>query len=136
MANVLVGKILKGVMLADDRKALRFALADGEYVVAQIDGDCCSDSWVEGIELPALGFPCVVLEVNDLGLAVRYVLHEEGVTAMYGCQIKTSSGDMVIDYRNESNGYYGGNLCWPDESFYGGVYGQNVSTMNWQNVSI
>ena len=42
----------------------------------------------------------------------------------------------MIDYRNESNGYYGGNLCWDDESFYGGVYGQNVSTMNWQNVSI
>lgn len=46
---------------------------------------------------------------------------------MYGCQIKTTSGDMVIDYRNESNG---GNLCWDDEPFYGGVFGQNVSTMN------
>lgn len=130
----LVGKILKGVILADDRKALRFSTADGEEIIVRVDGDCCSDSWVEGIELPALGFPCVVLEVNDLHLPYREVPHDEGITAMYGCQIKTTSGDMVIDYRNESNGYYGGNLCWDDESFYGGVFGQNVSTMNWQEI--
>jgi len=129
----LVGKILKGVMLADDRKALRFDTVDGGEIIVRVDGDCCSNSWVEGIELPALGFPCVV---NDLDLADQDFHHEDGVTAMYGCQIKTTSGDLVIDYRNESNGYYGGNLCWDDESFYGGVYGQNVSTMNWQNVSI
>lgn len=116
----------------DDRKALRFDTVDGGEIIVRVAWDCCSDSWGEGIELPALGFPCVVLEVNDLD---QDVLHEEGVTAMYGCQIKTTSGDMVLDYRNESNGYYGGNLCWPDESFYGGVYGQNVSTMNWQEVT-
>lgn len=131
----LVGKILKGVMLADDRKALRFDTVDGGEIIVRVDGDCCSDSWVEGIELPALGFPCVVLEVNELDLADRDIIYEDGVTAMYGCQIKTTSGDMVIDYRNDSNGYYGGNLCWDDDDFYGGVFGQNVSTMNWQEVT-
>lgn len=130
----LVGKILKGVMLADDRKALRFDTVDGGEIIVRVDGDCCSDSWVDGVELPALGFPCVVLEVNDLYLADQDFHHEDGLIQCYGCQIKTTSGDMVIDYRNESNGYYGGNLCWTDESFYGGVYGQNVSTMNWQEI--
>lgn len=130
----LVGKILKGVMLADDRKALRFDTVDGGEIIVRVDGDCCSDSWVEGIELPALGFPCVVLEVNDLCLTDQDFHSEDGLIQCYGCQIKTTSGDMVIDYRNESNGYYGGNLCWDDESFYGGVDGQNVSTMNWQEI--
>jgi hypothetical protein len=41
----------------------------------------------------------------------------------------------VIDYRNESNGYYGGELCWPDDHFYGGVHGQNVSTEQWVDVT-
>ncbi len=42
-------------------------------------------------------------------------------------------GACVIDYRNESNGYYGGDLVWPGKAhhFYGGVYGQNVSTERW-----
>lgn len=43
---------------------------------------------------------------------------------------------MVIDYRNESNGYYSGNLSWGDgDYFYGGVYGQNVSKQDWQKIA-
>ena len=86
----LVGKILKGVMLADDRKALRFDTVDGGEIIVRVDGDCCSNSWVEGIELPALGFPCVV---NDLDLADQDFHHEDGVTAMYGCQHLWRFGD-------------------------------------------
>ena len=38
----------------------------------------------------------------------------------YGAKITTNKGDMVIDYRNDSNGYYGGDIVWPGEGFYGG----------------
>ena len=41
---------------------------------------------------------------------------------------------MVIDYRNNSNGYYGGEIVWPGEDFYGGVYGQNESNMDWRDI--
>lgn len=53
----------------------------------------------------------------------------------YGFKITTSKGHIIIDYRNSSNGYYGGSLEWPDtDYFYGGVYRQNVSTQKWIDV--
>ncbi|MNC82782.1 hypothetical protein D3C76_1797080 [compost metagenome] len=36
----------------------------------------------------------------------------------YGAKISTDRGDMIIDYRNESNGYYGGDIHWPGGSYY------------------
>jgi hypothetical protein len=58
------------------------------------------------------------------------------VLAFYGCKISTDKGEIVIDYRNDSNGYYGGNLSWPDDKyFYGGVYKQNVSAEVWRDVN-
>lgn len=53
----------------------------------------------------------------------------------YGFHIRTENGDCTIDYRNQSNGYYGGNLSWDDKDFYGGVFGQNVSTEEWKLIS-
>ena len=53
----------------------------------------------------------------------------------YGVKITTDKGHIVIDYRNASNGYYGGNLSWPDDSyFYGGVHGQNESNEEWVDI--
>ena len=123
--------------IAGDRQALRFVLADGEMVV-NVDADCCSYSWVEHVELPALGFPATVVSVEDIdmpeGLASPF-RSEPDVLAFYGCKITTDRGEIVIDYRNDSNGYYGGSLSWPGERFYGGVYGQNVSNHDWKPVT-
>lgn len=53
---------------------------------------------VEHIEMPDLGdIPTVYEPAVD---SVRY----------YGLKITTDKGRAVIDYRNDSNGYYGGNL--------------------------
>lgn len=128
----LLGKTILKLELADDNKALRFTCTDGEHI-ARTDGDCCSDSWVEGIELPALGFPCLVLDMIELDMPEAPET-DYGCIATYGLKIVTDRGDMVIDYRNSSNGYYGGNLSWPGEYFYGGVYGQNVSSEQWVEV--
>ena len=132
MSNFLVGKTIKQIKIADDDKALLFVCDDGEHII-RADGDCCSSTWIESVETPALGFPCKVIEVKDLDMPDReYNEDEYEYLAFYGCSIKTDKGEIVIDYRNESNGYYGGNLSWPDDGyFYGGVYGQNVSSENW-----
>ena len=53
-------------------------------------------------------------------------------------KIATEKGSCLLDYRNESNGYYGGILEWPPEKasyFYGGVYGQNVSNEVWRQIA-
>lgn len=133
--NILVGKTLNGLKLADDKKAILFVTDAGDIVV-RCDADCCSHTWVEHIEQPALGFPAKVLAVDDLDMPYGSEETNNGELKFYGCKITTDKGEIVIDYRNESNGYYGGNLSWPDDRyFYGGVYAQNFSKMNWVDVA-
>ncbi len=135
MANLLIGKTLTAIKIADDKEAILFVCEDGE-IKARCDADCCSHTWVEHIELPALGLPAMVLAVEDLDLPGSDDNHpEHECLQVYGCKITTNKGDVVIDYRNSSNGYYGGNLSWPDDYFYGGVYGQNESSEKWVQVT-
>lgn len=131
--NPLVGKTITAVQLTSDKKAIRFILDSGVDIIAQADGDCCSSSWIEHVSLPARGFPATVLAVNDLDMPDLGSPNEYSVIRYYGCEIKTDKGDMVIDYRNESNGYYGGNLVWPGGHFYGGVYSQIYGGVYSQN---
>lgn len=130
MENILVGKTLIGIKLAEDKEAIRFDTAEGQIVV-RVDADCCSHTWVESIELPAHGFPALVSAVQDLSMPDLGSPGDGDEIAYYGCKIVTDKGDIVIDYRNESNGYYGGSLSWPGDHFYGGVYGQNISEEKW-----
>lgn len=135
--NVLIGKTLTGMKIAEDREAILFQTTEGDIVV-RVDADCCSYTWVEAIELPALGFPAKVASVEDLtmpeGRPSEFRKDPDSLS-FYGCKISTDRGDIVIDYRNDSNGYYGGSLSWPGEHFYGGVYGQNVSKMEWRDIT-
>ena len=132
--NPLVGKTITNIEVAADRQALRFVLADGELVV-NVDADCCSYSWVEHVELPALLFPATVVSVEDIDMpdgAASSFHSDADVLAFYGCKIATDRGEIVIDYRNDSKGYYGGSLSWPGDYFYGGVFGQNRSKHEWK----
>lgn len=135
MENALIGKTINAMKIAEDKKAILFETTEGN-LVARADGDCCSSTWIENIELPVNGFPAKVISVEDLDLPNKKTKNEDyDVIAFYGCKITTDKGDIVIDYRNSSNGYYGGNLCWPgDDYFYGGVYGQNVSKEEWKEI--
>lgn len=130
--NPLIGKIITEVKIASDKKAINFIANDGEHI-AKCDGDCCSNTWIENVELPIL--PATVIAVEDIDMPDKGQ-PEYGAIAYYGCKISTDKGDIIIDYRNESNGYYGGNISWEnDDYYYGGVSGQNVSTCEWQTVN-
>jgi len=128
--NPLVGKIVRAVFLASDGGAIRFDLDGGESLVVRADGDCCSHSWIAELQGIDQLLDSPVVSVEDIAMP-------GGTDELqcYGCRLTTEKGFAVIDYRNESNGYYGGNLSWPGEYFYGGVFGQNVSTLEWQSVS-
>ena len=125
------------MQIAADRQSLKFVLTDGELIV-DVDADCCSYSWVEHIELPAGGFPATVASVSEIDMpeGAASTFHTDAdVLAFYGCKIATDKGEIVIDYRNDSNGYYGGSLTWPGAYHYGGVFGQNVSKHEWKSVT-
>lgn len=134
MTNILVDEVIEYIKIADDEKAIKFVTNHG-CVIVKVDGDCCSDSWIENVDLPALGFPAKVISVEYLDMPDLGDMEGCDVVAYYGCKIITDKGEMIIDYRNDSNGYYGGNLSWPDDGyFYGGVHGKNVSSENWIDV--
>lgn len=136
MSDILVGTTINDMLIADDDHAILFKTDKGD-IVARTDGDCCSNTWIEHIELPALGFPCKVLEVEDISMdCPESEEYNWEVIQFYGFKIVTDKGHIIIDYRNASNGYYGGNLSWPDNSYYyGGVNGQNISTENWVKIN-
>lgn len=133
MKHCLIDKVISSIELTKDRKAIKFNTYE-EEIIAKADGDCCSDTWIETVELPALGFPAKVRAVEELSLSGNNEKNNYMLIQHYGLKIITDKGEIIIDYRNESNGYYGGSLCWPDESFYDGVYGQNVAKEEWEKL--
>ena len=131
--NPLIGKVITNVWLAKDKRAIKFDIENEDSIIARADGDCCSVSWIEEIDLPSMLIGKVI-SVEDINMPDLGQPNEYDLIQYYGCKITTDKGSCIIDYRNESNGYYGGNLSWPNDrsSFYGGVYGQNISQEDWQ----
>ena len=113
--NSLVGKIVTGISLSSDKEKIKFEVEGSEPIVAFTTADCCSSTWIESVETPALGLPATVVSVEDLDLShLGNDNHpEHDCLQVYGTKIITDRGELVIDYRNSSNGYYGGNLVWP-----------------------
>ena len=136
--NPLVGKTLTGVKLAKDKEAILFQTTEGD-IVAQCDGDCCSSTWIESIENTIRSFPAVVLVASDIEDGLPETIENDSnyeCLQFYGFKVDTDKGVLVIDYRNSSNGYYGGSLCWPGDHHYGGVYGQNKSDFDWADITV
>lgn len=133
--HCLKGKTITAVYLSADAKALRFDIEHGDPIIAQADGDCCSETWIESVDAPErlIGEP--VLSAEDIEMPDLGTPEDKECVAYYGFKIVTAKGDVVVDYRNNSNGYYGGSLEWPGEYFYGGVYGQNVSNNEWRKLA-
>jgi hypothetical protein len=120
--NPLVGKKITAVYLAEDGCAIKFDIEGGKPIIARAYGDCCSYTWIEYVETPEhlLG---TVQSVKDLALDKPDAERDENegeYIQYYGCKISTEKGSCLLDYRNSSNGYYGGNLEWPgDFNHYG-----------------
>lgn len=132
----LVGREIHDMKIAEDKMALLFILDGGEKSVAHCEADCCSHTWIENIELTKNIFPAKVLGVEDLEMPDLGDMPDCDVVAYYGMKITTDKGHIIIDYRNDSNGYYGGGLIFEKENeyFYGGVSGQNISNEKWFDI--
>lgn len=141
--NALVGQRVLEVLLDVSGDAIRFVIdRDGvaDQITAFADGDCCSHTWIEDVIAPEVLIGEEVLAVEDLDLPDDLCQktktdHYEEEMSYYGCAIRTAKGTCTIAYRNSSNGYYGGNLSWPGDYHYGGVFGQNGSGDTWKKIA-
>lgn len=136
--NILIGKTITAVHLAEDKMAIKFDIEGGDPIVAKVDGDCCSRTWIENVENPEalIGSPVLQAESVHMPTPQSGIKDDGDVITFYGFKISTAKGTCVLDYRNASNGYYGGDLHWPDDTYYyGGVFGQNISKEEWKVIT-
>ena len=118
----LLNKPLKEVKLTPNKRSISFTFQDGSIRSFAVEGECCSTSWIEHLEAPANLAGALISEVFDSS-AVPWDGHVCGNEAadgrrpcghdclkVYNTVFRTNKGDIVLEYRNDSNGYYGGYL--------------------------
>jgi hypothetical protein len=109
MMKELVGKTIQAIWIdGDEQGYLSFDTNDGQFrYVAQ--GDCCSESWFYHI-LGAdalLGHTVTSVVEVDMPDPTDGFSRQE-VDQLYGINIRTDVGMADVEFRNSSNGYYGG----------------------------
>jgi hypothetical protein len=107
--NELVGKRIN-----HEQHYLVFKTDRGD-VTYYADGDCCSESWfyhVLGVDA-LLGH--TVLESTEIDVDdPDDDLSRQEVDHLYCIKLKTDAGYADVEFRNSSNGYYGGELVLVD----------------------
>ena len=110
----LIGKTVVSYELEQTGDHLTLHFKDGASATIATDAHCCSHTWIEDMDLPSnlLGTirEVVDLEMPDLGSIDGQRHKGVDVVSYYGLKITTDKGSCVLDYRNDSNGYYGGNV--------------------------
>jgi len=103
------GKPLASVKLNEDSSEITFAFQDGSSARFGVEGDCCSRSWIEHLTVPDDIAGAELVSVEDARID-RIEKSEFEYLQVYKTHFKTAKGDIILEYRNSSNGYYGGYL--------------------------
>jgi hypothetical protein len=109
----MIGMILRGAPeVSEDKETLTFSILGGITATFQAYGDCCSHTWIEHITVPTdvIDQPIIGVSDNHMGS------HEEDYDTIqvYQSVWATPVGEIIVEFRNSSNGYYGGSLEGPD----------------------
>lgn len=111
----LAHKTLDSVTVSDDKEKLVFTLVDGRTITFEAEGDCCSSTWIEHIIVPPDIAGAVVTGVTEQDMGQFEDEKEYATIKVYQTSFVTDRGEIVVEYRNSSNGYYGGSLRGPVE---------------------
>jgi hypothetical protein len=103
------GRTIHAVYISDDKVYLTLELDDG-YAHFWVDGDCCSNTWIESVQLPALGMGGIIAEIIEHPTFEDAASTEDDCVQVYQTILVTTMGEMMVEYRNASNGYYGGSI--------------------------
>ena len=110
----LAGQSLASVEVSEDKERLVFTLADGRTMTYTAEGDCCSQSWIEHLTVPPdiAGAEVTGWRQQDMGQTEQ----DYETIKVYQTSFATPKGEIIVEYRNSSNGYYGGWLSGPREA--------------------
>ena len=111
----LKDKKLQTVATEDDGARLVFTFDDGRRLSYSAEGDCCSHSWIEHLTVPPdiAGTEVTGYAEQDMGEFEK----DYDTIRVYQTSFATPKGEIIVEYRNASNGYYGGWLQGPIESW-------------------
>ncbi len=130
--NKMLNRKISSVILAPNKATITFAFQDGHAQSFAVEGDCCSHSWIEHLETPndLIGAELTGFDENSMdatsdenenpmiessyedheGKIIKTSSNEYECLQVYTTIFHTNKGDIVLEYRNSSNGYYGGSL--------------------------
>ena len=109
----LLGRTVVQVLANTERDSFRFVTDEGNLDY-HCFGDCCSESWVNHIaDIDAL-IGQKVLEIEEIDMygllgAEPEPTRQDSDEVLFH-RIQTPKGVCVIEFRNSSNGYYGGSF--------------------------
>lgn len=110
----LIGKTVRDVSIDAAHQVLKFVLDDGDVQVFHTDGGCCSHSWIEHVSNVSGLRGARVIGVEEVDLEAHWEGGEEDkgdFIRTYSAKLKIEDRpDFEIEYRNASNGYYGGSI--------------------------
>lgn len=111
--DILVGRTITEVVIALDKESVEFVTPDERYYF-EAHGDCCSNSWIESIEWLDNLIGEEVISCNEHyvreDVPDDHPFSENDCLKFYNVEIITKKGICAIDFRNQSNGYYDGEL--------------------------
>jgi predicted nucleic acid-binding Zn finger protein len=114
--DCLIGKKIKRVELSPGGSSIEFYMDDGKVYSFYVEGDCCSSSWIEHLTVPDDIEDAVVLSWDDF--TMDSFEEDYSYVQCYENRVHTPKGDVVLEYRNSSNGYYGGYIVYGGERDY------------------
>ena len=119
-------KIVKDVLISKDKTLIVFVCTTGNYAF-QTEGDCCSHSWIEHLSgIRTLKSKKPIERVTDIAMPPAESCNDYDVIKTYGVQFDIAGkGHFTIEYRNSSNGYYGGSI----EFCNGGISDKTMSEL-------
>lgn len=105
----LIGKEVSKILVDNVHDEICFVTDDG-LMSFICEGDCCSSTWIEHISGVSAMINATVIsaEIVDIETISDHPVHD--CLQIYAWKIKTTKGYFDIDFRNSSNGYYGGSL--------------------------
>lgn len=103
----LIGKTIKDIKFIDEGSFCLFETETGQ-IKYQAEGDCCSHSYFSDIINKDAMVGSAVLEVVEKERREAESRTGEDYVRLYSYTIKTAKGHGDIEFRNDSNGYYGG----------------------------
>lgn len=110
----LIGKTIEDVSMNPEHTMIGFRTVDGEKLLYYTEGDCCSSSWIEHTENVDQLHEATVTKIETVPMPETR--EEDGdFIQFYGVKIHVEKQGRPVpafffEFRNRSNGYYGGML--------------------------